>query len=248
MHTNKWISLLALLLLLQACVTVDDQYSKNEKASKINVELGMGYLQQNNLDLASEKLLKAIRQDPNSAPAHNAYAILQDRLKQLDLAEYHYKKAVSLDSNDSQSSNNYGAFLCRNGREAESEEYFMAALKNPLYKTPEYAYTNAALCLNKINQKKQAKEYLHKALEVKSDFGVALYALANIYFEEGQYDKAKLYMDRYQLVARPTAKSLWLAIRAGLELDMEGDVAELALRLQTDFPNSDEYQSWLKIQ
>jgi type IV pilus assembly protein PilF len=240
--------LLASLLLLQACVTVDEQYSKNEKASKINVELGIGYLQQNNLDLASEKLLKALRQDPNSAPAHNAYAILQDRLKQLDLAEYHYKKAVSLDSRDSQSSNNYGAFLCRNGREAESEEYFMNALKNPLYKTPEYAYTNAALCLNKINQKSVAKEYLKKALAVKSDFGVALIALAEIYFEEGQYDKAKLYLDRYQLVARPTPRSLWLAIRNELEINGEADVGELAQRLRTDFPDSDEYQSWLKIQ
>jgi type IV pilus assembly protein PilF len=239
--------LLASLLLLQACVTVDEQYSKNEKASKINVELGIGYLQQNNLDLASEKLLKALRQDPNSAPAHNAYAILQDRLKQLDLAEYHYKKAVSLDSRDSQSSNNYGAFLCRNGREAESEEYFMAALKNPLYKTPEYAYTNAALCLNKINQKNVAKEYLKKALATKSDFGVALFALAEIYFEEGQYDKAKLYLDRYQLVARPTSRSLWLAIRNELEINSEADVGELVQRLRTDFPESDEYQSWLKI-
>ena len=55
-------------------------------------------------------------------------------------------------------------------------------------------------------------------------------------------------MDHYQLVAQPSAKSLWLAIRAGLELDMEGDVDELVLRLQTDFPNSNEYQSWLKIQ
>ena len=233
MHTNKWISLLALLLLLQACVSVDDQYSKNEKASKINVELGIGYLRQNNLDQASEKLLKAIRQDPDSAPAHNAYAILQERLKQLDLAEYHYKKAVSLDSRDSQSSNNYGAFLCRNGREAESEEYFLAALKNPLYKTPEYAYTNAALCLNKINQKNMAKEYLHKALASNNNFGVALYALSKIYFEEGQYDKVKLYMDHYQLVAQPTAQSLWLAIRAELEID--SDVETICIYKSTHF-------------
>lgn len=247
MHTSKWIALLALLLLLQACVAVDPQYSRNEKASAINVELGIGYMQQNNLELASEKMLKALRQNPNSAPAHNAYAILQERLKQHDLAEYHYKKAISLDSKNSEASNNYGAFLCRNGREAESEEYFLTALENPLYKTPEYAYTNAALCLNRINQKNVAKEYLHKALAAKSNFGVALFALAKIYFEEGEYDQAKIYLNRYQLVARPTPQSLWLAIRTELEIDGEANIDELGYMLQTDFPSSDEYQSWLKI-
>ena len=136
MHTSKWLSLLALLLLLQACVTDDPGLSKNVKASAINVQLGIGYLEQNDLQLASEKLLKALRQDPDSASAHNAYAILQERLKQYDLAEYHYKRAVKLDPKDSLSANNYGAFLCRNGRELESEEYFLQALKNPLYKPP----------------------------------------------------------------------------------------------------------------
>ena len=247
MHTRKWIASLALLLLLQACVTIDPQYARNEKASAINVELGIGYMQQNNLELSNEKLLKALRQNPNSAPAHNAYAMLQDRLKQYDLAEYHYEKAISLDPKDSLALNNYGAFLCRNGREAESEEYFMAALKNPLYKTPEYAYTNAALCLNKINQKNVAKEYLHKALAAKRNFGVALFALAKIYFEEGEFDEARAYLNRYELVARPTPHSLWLAIRTELEIDGEANVDELGYMLQTDFPNSDEYQSWLKI-
>ena len=248
MHTSKWLSLLALLLLLQGCVTDDPAQSKNVKASAINVQLGIGYLEQNDLNLANEKLLKALRQDPDSAPAHNAYAILQDRLQQLDVAEYHYKEAVKLDPKDSQAANNYGAFLCRNGRARESEEYFLQALKNPLYKTPEYAYTNAALCLKKINQIVTAREYLLKALAVKSDFPVALFVLSEIYFEEGDFAKARFYLGRYHLVANPTAKSLWLLIRTDLELDNASNVDELVLRLQTDFPESKEYQFWLEIQ
>lgn len=248
MRINKLILLLLMSAILQACVAVGHEQSKNEKASAVNVQLGIGYLQQNNLELASEKLNKALRQNPNSAAAHNAFAILQDRMLQTDLAEYHYKKATKLDPKDSQANNNYGAFLCRNGRERESEKYFLSALKNPLYKTPEYAYTNAAVCLLNVNELDPAREYLRKAIAAKSDFGPALLAMGDVLFKEAQYEQAKPYLDHYHLVSRPSSRSLWLAIRNTLELDSQGDVKELAQRLEKDFPDSPEYKAWQKIQ
>lgn len=248
MRIEKLALLLLLFVGLQACVSVNPQQTQNEKASAVNVQLGIGYLQQNKLELASEKLEKAVRQDPNSASAHNAYAILQDRLGQLDKAEYHYERAVDLDPKDSQAANNYGAFLCRNGRELEAEEYFTKATNNPLYQTPEFAYTNAAICLLKIDRVEPAREYLRKALAAKPDFAAALLAMADISFNEGDNNTAKIYLDRYHLVARASAKSLWLSIRNTLELDGQADVSELGERLTNDFPSSPEYQEWLKIQ
>ena len=50
--------------LLQACMTPVVDKDQNEQASAVNVQLGIGYLEQNNLDLANEKLSKALRQDP----------------------------------------------------------------------------------------------------------------------------------------------------------------------------------------
>lgn len=247
MRINR-LSLLLLLGLLQACVAVNPQPSQNEKASAVNVQLGIGYLQQNKLELASEKLTKAVRQDPKSAAAHNAYAILQDRLQQYDLAEYHYERATELDPKDSQAANNYGTFLCRHGREREAEEYFIQATKNPLYRTPEYAYTNAAICLKKVGETEQALAYLRKALGSKNDFAAALIAMADIQFEAGDYDSARLYIDRYHLVARPSAKSLWLAIQNSLQMDGRADVSERVNELKTRFPDSEEYKAWLQSQ
>ncbi len=246
MHIKKLTLLLVPLLL--SCVPVNPRPTNDEKASAINVQLGMGYMQQNNLVVANEKLLKALRQNPKSASAHNAYAILQDRLQVKDKAAYHYKKATSLDPNDSQAANNYGAFLCRNNQEAKSEKYFLQALKNPLYKTPEFAYTNAALCLLKIKQRDKAIVYLGKALAANGNFPIALAAMAKITFDDQNFKQAKIYLDRYHLVARPTARSLWLTIRTELALGSYYDVDELAVQLQKDFPDSDEYQSWLAIQ
>jgi type IV pilus assembly protein PilF len=248
LRLDKVIGLLLLAGLLQACVAANPGPTQDEKASAVNVQLGIGYLQQNKLELASEKLTKALRQDPKSASAHNAYAILQERLKQNDKAEYHYKRATELDRNDSQAANNYGTFLCRNGRELESEKYFLQAVNNPLYSTPEFAYTNAGVCLLKVDRIDEAKEYLRKALEVKSDFAPALLAMGGLYYDEMDYRNAEIYLNRFHLVARPTARSLWLSIRAALALDPGTDVSELVQRLGTDFPDSREYRLWLEQQ
>ena len=240
--------LVLLALTLTGCVAVNPQPTQNERASAVNVELGMGYLRQKNYELASEKLNKALQQDPDSAPAHNAYAMLQEVLLQKDKAEYHYRRATELNPKDSQAANNYGAFLCRNGRELESEKYFLRALDNPLYKTPEFAYTNAAICLLKIERDAPAKEYLRTALAAKSDFAPALLAMGDLLFNEGEYQAAKIYIDRYHRVSRPSARSLWLAIRNELELGGDGQVGKLAQQLEADFPDSEEYRAWLRIQ
>ena len=244
----KVVYLIAAVVLLSACVTEGGRVPDNIKASAINVQLGMGYLQQNNLQLASQKLNKALDQDPNSASAHNAYAILQERLLQVDKAEFHYQRATEIDPDNSEAANNYGAFLCRNKREEDSEAYFLKALKNPLYKTPEFAYTNAAICLMRIEQRKKARGYLQKALAVKGNFSTALISLAKLEFDEDNFPNSKLYLDRFHRVAVPTASSLWLAIRAELQMDSQRDVTELSQELKSKFPDSEEYKSWLKIQ
>jgi type IV pilus assembly protein PilF len=240
--------LLLLSGLLQACVAVDPAKGRNEEASDVNTEMGLGYLQQNNYELASEKLLKALRQNPESVKANYVYAVLQDKLEQKELAELHYQKATELDPKNSEAANNFGAFLCRNGRQVESEKYFNQALENPLYKTPEYAYTNAAICMLQIDELQRGKEYLRKAIAAKSDFGPALVAMGEVLYKEGDYTNAKIYLDRYHLTSRASARSLWLAIRNTLELDDQGDIEELAQRLESDFPDSQEYVEWKQIQ
>jgi len=247
MHIKNGL-ILILLPLLVSCVTTGDRVPDNVKASAINVQLGMGYMRQNNMEQASAKLTKALRQDPKSAAAHNAYAILQERLLQKDKAEKHYRRANELDPDNSEAANNYGTFLCRNKREADSEKYFLKALENPLYKTPEFAYTNAALCLLRIDQRDRAKGYLKKALAARNNFPTALVAMARLNYEDQNFSDAKAYLDRYHLVAEPTARSLWLAIRTELEMDSNRNVTELAQQLETNFPDSEEYKSWLKIQ
>jgi type IV pilus assembly protein PilF len=237
-----------MLFTLSACVVVDEGPTQKEKASDINVQLGMGYYHQNNLELANAKLIKALDQNPRNAQAHHAFAVLQNRFGDKEKAEFHFKKAIEYNSSNSEALNNYGAFLCQNKRPEEAEKMFLRALKNPLYKTPEVAYTNAASCLRQNNKKPEmVKEYLKKALGKVNNFRPALILLAEISFEEEKLDLTTIYLKRYHLVGPPTARSLWLEIRNELELDHREEAYKLAEKLKTDFADTPEYQSWLKL-
>ena len=126
---------------------------------------------------------------------------------------------------------------------------FKQALDNPLYSTPEFAYTNAAICLIKVDQKTEAEEYLRKALAAKSDFAAALLPMAQLLFDKGDHANAKPVLQRLHQVSKPTAKSLWLAIRNEIELGGagSGEVERLGEQLQQDFADSEEFREWQKI-
>jgi type IV pilus assembly protein PilF len=245
----RQISLAALLLMtLSACVVVQEGPTQKQKASKINVQLGIGYYHQNNLELANEKLIKALDQDPESSEAHHAFAVLQNRFLNDEKAEFHFKQAVELDSSNSQALNNYGAFLCGRERYDESVVMFLKAVENPLYKTPEVAYTNAASCLRRSGKEpERVKEYFRKAL-ANSNYRPALINLAEISLDEERNDLTDVYLKRYHMVGKPDARSLWLSIRNELAMDKPSKARELADTLKTEFPDSEEYQSWLELE
>jgi len=249
MYRSNLIGLM--VLLLSACVTVQEGATQMEKASKINVQLGIGYYHRGNLEIANEKLVKALRQDPNSSQAHHAYAVLLNRFLELEKAEKHFKKAIELDPENSEALSNYGAFLCRDGRYLQAEKMFLQAIENPLYKNPEVAYTNAATCLLKLNNdeanKLRVKKYLKKALGKRNNFRPALIIMADISLAENNYDFTRLYLNRFHLVGRPTARSEWLYIQNELSAGHTSIAKEWAQKLEQDFPDSDEYKKWLAL-
>lgn len=239
-----------MLVSLTACVMVPVGPTQGEKSSKINVQLGVGYYQQGNMELANEKLLKALDQNPKSSQAHYAFAVLQNRFKDKEKTEFHFRKAIKYGSKNSEALSNFGAFLCNDGRIKEAEKMFLKAVKNPLYKSPEVAYTNAAVCILKGDntQAEKAKEYLQKALALRNNFTPALINLAEVNFDEGSYELTKLNLERFHAVAKPSARSLWLDIRNELEQNNKTRSFSLAEKLKIDFPESPEYQSWLALE
>ena len=115
-----------LVLLLSACVTVNQGQNPDQKASQVNVELGMGYYQQGNLELANEKLVKALAQDPGSSKAHLAYAVLQNRFLDKEKAEKHFREAIDLDPKNAEALNTFGAFFVQRRPDQGIDQVFYA--------------------------------------------------------------------------------------------------------------------------
>jgi type IV pilus assembly protein PilF len=229
---------------LGACVTtttVDPAPPvEPREAAALNTQLGAQYLRQGKLDLAREKLEKAIEQDPQLADAHTYAALVYDQLGETERAERHYTRALRLEPGTAATLNLYGAFLCRNEREQEAERYFEQAAGDKRYRTPEVALTNAGVCLLRIPDLKSAERYFRQALAANPQFPDALWHMSRLSYEHGNYLQARAFIERYADAAAMNAPALWLGVRVERELgDMEA-ADRYAERLQQDFPASEE--------
>lgn len=242
---QKW-SIVMLFVLLTACNSIGGTRSEyvapDPKAAEINMRLGLNYLQRGDYAVALEKLEKALKQNPNLPSAHNTIALLYQRLDENDKAESHFLEAVERDPDYSEAQNNFGAFLCAQGRYQAAEDRFLKATENPLYETPELAYENAGLCASRIPNAEKAESYFRKALQIEPTLSKSLLNMAELSYEQQKYLQARGYIQRYQSAANWTPQSLLMAIKTENKLNDQDAVSSYMLILRSRFPDSDELQ------
>lgn len=242
----KYLLVIALFLITAACdpVVKSDQNIKpsqttNEVALS-NLDLAIAYMKQGAYEKALEKLNRAKEADPGYSPTYDVFGLLYQQLGDFNKAEEYFKRALSLNNADSSTLNNYGRFLCQQSRDKEAEETFIKAANNPLYSTPEIALTNAGLCSYKNDRKDDAEKYFRQALKKNPNMPPALLMMSEISFDQNNALSARGYLQRYQQVAKHTAKSLWLGIQIEQELGNKDAVSSYALLLKNNFPDSEE--------
>jgi type IV pilus assembly protein PilF len=220
--------------MMSACSTTSGTDTKNDYYT----QLGVGYLQKGRLDLAVLNLEKALEQSPDSADTNHYYALLQEKLKNDDKAAIYFRKALSIAPKDPDLLNNYGSFLCRTGHYAEAETSFMAAVRDPLYKTPEFAYTNAGICVHKNGDAVKAESYFRNALQANDRFSEALYQMAKLNHEKGDNAKAQAFLYRYNDVAPASPEGLLLCYQVQTQMQETEQAEACAGQLQAKFPDS----------
>jgi type IV pilus assembly protein PilF len=237
-----------MMLLATGCVTSDPQKAKPqpERASEINLELGVDYLRKGNLAQAKEKIDRALDQNPHNAKAHATAGLLYDRLGQTDKADSHFARAVSLDGQDPDIRNNYAVFLCQKGRFEKGEKMALDAAQNPLYKTPEVAWVNAANCARNAGDVQRAEKHLRAAVAARPKFAPALLQLAEVEYELKQYVPARAFLERYQSVGRSDPSTLWLGVRIERSLGNQPAAQHYAQRLKSEYPNSAQTKELLE--
>jgi len=241
-----FLSLLFLSLAAGCASTGGPSQNDQRKAAQINARLGANYLRQGNLDLANEKLKKALRQDRDNVDAHTTYALLQMELGKPDVARRHFRKAMSLAPEDPELRNNYGTFLCNQGDHEAGIEQLLQAAEDRLYNTPEFAWANAGACAVDAGRAEEARRFLRRALEIRPRLVSALRELAELEFRTGRPEQARAYLERYHEYVRPSARTLLLATRVERRLGNEEMVTRFGRRLLRSFPDSEEAQRFLE--
>lgn len=237
-----------LIIAVTGCASIveyEQQQEKDKRIAETHVKLGVGYLQQNKPEFALEKLKKAIDVKPDYAPAHGAIAMAYEQLLMFDKADEHYREAINLNPENGGMYNNYGVFLCKQGRFRDAEQYFLKAVDTPRYPTPELAYENAGACVKRIPDIDKAEQYLTKALKKNPELPVSLINMADIRYQQKNFLSARGFLQRFEAVSSHTPESLWLGVKIERKMGNSKAADHYAKLLQSNFPKSEQYQQML---
>jgi type IV pilus assembly protein PilF len=228
------------LALLAACVTTTDRERSvdNKGASEDNVELGIRYMQQGNLQTAKEKLDRAAKQDPKSPKVYWATAALNEAMNLPKEADRNYQKALDLDPANSNIVNTYAVFLCRQGEVDRAVKMFDKVIADKLYPTPYAAAANAGVCLRGDKRNADAERYFERALALGPTFADAVVGLADLQISQGKPEAARKTVEGYMASGSKSPDVLVVAVRATV-VQHDCTTAQLYARiLRREFPNS----------
>jgi type IV pilus assembly protein PilF len=207
--------------------------------AQLHTELGAGYYERGQMDVALEELNLAAKIDPTYAQTYNIYGLVYAVLGDDRKAEQNFAQALQLAPNDSDIHHNWGWYLCQHGREHEALAEFEIAVRNPLYRTPEIALVNAGRC-SQATDVRAAENYYRRALVAQPGNPLASLGLAQIAYQSGRYDEARTWMKGVMLTTNPPPEGLRLGMCVERKLgDRQAELSYIS-QLRNRYPEAPE--------
>jgi type IV pilus assembly protein PilF len=211
--------------------------------AKAHADLASAYYELGNLGVALEEARIAVQADPNYVPAYSMLGLVNMELKDNAAAEANFKRGLQKSPQDPDLNHNYGWFLCQSGQEDQSIQWFLNAVRNPLYQSPAKSFAAAGRCLSKRNPA-EAAAYFDRALRLDPNSLQAMLPYAELLYRRGQLNEAKVLVARFnRLVPDGTPESLWLGVRIERKLGDRLAEANLASQLRRRYAGSNEYRA-----
>ena len=132
--------------------------------------------------------------------------------------------------------NNYGAWLCEQGRVAESLPWLDRAVAAPGYATPEVALSNAGACALQAGEGPRAERALRAALARAPRDPRALESMARLSLEQGSLLDARAFAERRLAAAPATRSVLQLASQIEARLGDPRAAERYQQRIRQEFP------------
>jgi type IV pilus assembly protein PilF len=219
---------------------VRQQEASPQYRAQLHTELGAGYYERGQMDVAVEELTAAVKLDPNNARAYNIFGLVYAMLGENAKAEQSFQRALQLAPQDSEIRQNWGWYLCSRGGARESIAEFEAALRNPLYRTPEIALVNAGRCSAAYGDVRAAESYYRRALQVSPGNPTANYGLALLAYKEARYADARAWMKPVMQQVAPPPEALFLGMCIERRLNDRPAELSYASQLRNRYPDSAE--------
>ncbi len=214
---------------------------REQKLADIHTQLASAYYARGQYGVALEEVKSAMEAVSEYAPAYNVRGLIYTDLKEWATAEENFLRAIKLEPLNSDANHNYGWYLCsKRNKYAESVKYFYAALKNPLYKTPEKSLQQAGNCALKAGDLATAEDALQKADRLQPNNPQSLLSLAQLAWRKGQAATARDLLFQQGKLTAATAESLWLSVRVEHKLGNAEPEVGFTKELKTRFPDSEE--------
>ncbi|MDH5833621.1 type IV pilus biogenesis/stability protein PilW [Luteimonas kalidii] len=195
------------------------------------------HLRVGELDAAARQARAAIKADPDLPESHTAMALVAARQGNAELSGSHHSEAARVGPSGA-TFNNYGAWLCGNGRAEESLTWFDQAVTDPRYGDRAGALANAGTCAARAGQFDRVERDLRAALELDPVNAVALTSMAEESMRQGRYLDARAFSERRLAAAPATPTALELASRIEDKLGDSVAAARYVQRLRTEFPQA----------
>lgn len=202
------------------------------------VALAEQRLRAGQVDQAEVEARAALKVDPKLPDAYTVLAMVADRRGQGPQAGGYYAKAAQLAPARGTVLNNYGVWLCGNGRAAESLGWFDRALADPAYPTRARALANAGACALDAGQYPRAERDLRQALSLDPANPAALGAMARNEYRAARYLEARAFSERRLAAAAATPETLVLASQIEEKLGDTAAAARYVRRLREEFPQT----------
>ncbi|MBA0264014.1 type IV pilus biogenesis/stability protein PilW [Stenotrophomonas maltophilia] len=193
-------------------------------------------MQVGNLAAAERKAREALKLAPDSPDALVLLAGIDERRGRSQQAGESFRRAAEQAPQRGDILNNYGAWLCQQGRPAESLAWFDRALQAPGYATPAESQANAGSCALDAGQLERAEGDLRAALSVLPGNPVALEAMAQLSFRQGRFMEARAFAERRIAAAPATRSVLQLASQIEARLGDRAASDRYLQRIRQEFP------------
>ncbi len=186
--------LCCVVLFVASCAGVSE---KDVKTSQYHYQLGISYLNDNNIQPAFTELQKALKLNPHDKEIHQALGVIYlTKLQDYDKAIGHFQKALSIDRTYSEAATNLGNTYFDLKRYDDAIESYKMALSNPQYTNAAMAWNNLGMVYYRTSRLDEALSAFREALKRHTDFHAPFYGLALVLNAQGRYGDAAVAIRR----------------------------------------------------